>query len=50
MTDEEKDARDYQLQRAMGMVIAMGKMQSRGYVMAAETEEETVEEVIATEE
>ncbi len=50
LTDEEKDARDYQLQRAMGMVIAMGKMQSRGYVMAAETEEETVEEVIVTEE
>ncbi len=50
LTDEEKDARDYQLQRAMGMVVAMGKMQSRGYVMAAETEEEIVEEVIATEE
>ena len=29
LTDEEKDARDYQLQRAMGMVVAMGKMQSR---------------------
>lgn len=29
LTDEEKDARDYQLQRAMDMVVAMGKMQSR---------------------
>ncbi len=29
LTDEEKDARDYQLQRAMDMVIAMGKMKSR---------------------
>ena len=29
MSDEEKDARDYQLQRAMEMVIAMGKMKSR---------------------
>ena len=27
LTDEEKDARDYQLQRAMSMVIAMTKMQ-----------------------
>ena len=49
LSDEEKDARDYQLQRAMGMVIAMGKMHSRGYVVAdavdAETEivEETTE-------
>ena len=29
LTDEEKDALDYQLQRAMGMVVAMSKMQSR---------------------
>ena len=29
LTDEEKDALDYQLQRAIGMVIAMDKMQSR---------------------
>ncbi len=29
LTDEEKDARDYQLQRAMEMVIAMEKMDSR---------------------
>ena len=33
LTDEEKDARDYQLQRAMGMVIAMGKMQARMSVL-----------------
>lgn len=32
LTYEEKDARDYQLQRAMEMVIAMQKMQSRGVV------------------
>ena len=32
LTDEEKDARDYQLQRAMEMVIAMEKMQSRANV------------------
>jgi len=29
LSDEEKDALDYQLQRAMGMVVAMSKMQSR---------------------
>ena len=29
LTDEEKDALDYQLQRAMDMVIAMGKLNSR---------------------
>ena len=33
LTDEEKDARDYQLQRAIGMVIAMSKIQARGAVM-----------------
>lgn len=32
LTDEEKDARDYQLQRAMDMVIAMGKMQERANI------------------
>lgn len=32
LTDEEKDARDYQLQRAMEMVIAMEKMKSRSLV------------------
>ena len=29
LTDEEKDARDYQLQRAMDMVIAMSKLKNR---------------------
>ena len=29
LSDEEKDARDYQLQRAMDMVIAMSKMKTR---------------------
>ena len=29
LSDEEKDARDYQLQRAMDMVIAVSKMQER---------------------
>ena len=32
LSDEEKDARDYQLQRAMEMVIAMDKMKSRSLV------------------
>ncbi len=32
LTDEEKDARDYQLQQAMGMVIAMGKMEQRSNI------------------
>lgn len=32
LTDEEKDAQDYQLQRAMDMVIAMGKIQERNDV------------------
>ncbi len=32
LSDEEKDARDYQLQRAMDMVIAMGKMHQRSLV------------------
>lgn len=36
LTDEEKDARDYQLQRAMEMVIAMDKMQSRGVIKPIE--------------
>ena len=29
LTDEEKDALDYQLQRAMDMVIAMEKLQTK---------------------
>ena len=33
LTDEEKDARDYQLQRAMDMVIAMSKMQTRADIV-----------------
>ena len=32
LTDEEKDARDYQLQRAMEMVIGMSKLQERNLV------------------
>ena len=49
LTDEEKDARDYQLQRAMGMVVAMGKVQSRGYVVPDQMDLES-EEVEVTEE
>ena len=33
LSDEEKDARDYQLQRAMDMVIAMSKMQMRADIV-----------------
>ena len=36
LTDEEKDAQDYQLQRGMDMVIAMSKMQKRADVTSAE--------------
>ena len=49
LTDEEKDARDYQLQRAMGMVVAMGKVQSRGYVVSDQMDSNS-EEVEVTEE
>ena len=42
LTDEEKDALDYQLQRAMDMVIAMGKLNSRMPVIIDDfVEEET---------
>ena len=42
LTDEEKDALDYQLQRAMDMVIAMGKLNSRMPVIVDDfVEEET---------
>ena len=42
LTDEEKDALDYQLQRAMDMVIAMGKLNSRTPVIVDEfVKEET---------
>lgn len=43
LTDEEKDARDYQLQRAMGMVIAMGKMQARMSVLPTQLDVDTQE-------
>lgn len=33
LSDEEKDARDYQLQRAMDMIIAMSKMQTRADIV-----------------
>ena len=46
LTDEEKDALDYQLQRAMDMVIAMSKMQTR----QAETETESKAEEEKSEE
>ena len=39
LTDEEKDAQDYQLQRAMDMVIAMGKLNSRMPVVVDEFDE-----------
>ena len=46
LTDEEKDALDYQLQRAMDMVIAMSKMQTRQAEIETESkaEEEKSEE------
>jgi carboxyl-terminal processing protease len=40
LTDEEKDAQDYQLQRAMDMVIAMGKLNSRMPIIVEEYNEE----------
>lgn len=40
LTDDEKDARDYQLQRAMGMVVALSKVQAG----SAENKEEVVED------
>ena len=44
LTDEEKDARDYQLQRAMEMVIAMDRVQSRNMVTAKDAIEEIIQE------
>jgi len=45
LTDEEKDALDYQLQRAMDMVRAMAKMKSRAAAPAAvPTDEEAAAE------
>ena len=43
LTDEEKDALDYQLQRAMDMVIAMDKLQSRQPVVPATDDAKTQE-------
>ena len=40
LTDEEKDARDYQLQRGMGMVIALAKMQEGVNFVPATPEDE----------
>ena len=40
LSDEEKDARDYQLQRAMEMVIAMDKIKSRANVTPTDVVEE----------
>lgn len=41
LTDEEKDARDYQLQRAMDMVIAMSKINNSEKKSAEEQTDET---------
>ena len=43
MTDEEKDARDYQLQRGMEMVIALSKMSEHART-AAESKPESDED------
>ena len=53
LTDEEKDAMDYQLQRAMDMVRAMSKLQQRASFVPATPEDEVavsddVEEKTAT--
>lgn len=45
LTDEEKDALDYQLQRGMDMVIAMSKLQNRKPVSEQNLEENSVNEV-----
>ncbi len=44
LTDEEKDALDYQLQRAMDMVVAMGKLQSKQPVVESDAETLDVKE------
>ncbi len=41
LSDEEKDARDYQLQRAMDMVVAMSKLQSRTPILPSDAEPES---------
>lgn len=43
LSDEEKDARDYQLQRAMSMVIALGKIQSHKQITPEEDNTQTTE-------
>ena len=45
LTDEEKDALDYQLQRAMDMVIAMFKMESRAKALTEKNKTENIEEI-----
>ncbi len=45
LTDAEKDAQDYQLQRAMDMVIAMAKLQSREPVVAPDSDDITPADV-----
>ena len=44
LSDEEKDARDYQLQRAMEMVIAMDKIKSRANVTPTDVLSEQMSE------
>ncbi len=44
LTDEEKDALDYQLQRAMDMVIAMSKLETRAKELAEQNKDEEVSE------
>ncbi len=44
LSDEEKDARDYQLQRAMEMVIAMDKIKSRANVTPTDVLREQMSE------
>ncbi len=41
LTDEEKDALDYQLQRAMDMVRAMSKLQSRANIIPASPDDDS---------
>lgn len=44
LTDEEKDALDYQLQRAMDMVIAMSKLEARAKALAEKSEAKVSED------
>ena len=45
LTDEEKDALDYQLQRAMDMVRAMSKLQSRASIVPASPDDAIAMEI-----